>query len=92
MVEDEVTCRCHPGYLGDGHVCHSPCDYHNGGCHDNASCEFQVGVGGGGFCQYGKHFQTNCRRTVRYITGTVTDIEILVFILLLHRDRDQALL
>ena len=51
-----------------------------------------VCVGGGGFCQYGKHFQTNCKRTVRYITGTVTDIEILVFILLLHRDRDQSLL
>ncbi|XP_041349523.1 stabilin-2-like [Gigantopelta aegis] len=41
MVEDEITCRCHPGYLGDGKVCHSPCDYHNGGCHDNASCTFQ---------------------------------------------------
>ncbi|XP_025106838.1 stabilin-2-like isoform X1 [Pomacea canaliculata] len=45
-MEDEtgaaVGCRCHPGYVGDGYHCSSPCDTQNGGCHVNATCQLLI--------------------------------------------------
>ena len=35
---NQVTCRCMPGYIGDGYDCKSTCKLYNGGCHFLASC------------------------------------------------------
>ncbi|BFZ08465.1 hypothetical protein BsWGS_11504 [Bradybaena similaris] len=38
-----VSCRCAPGYVGDGFTCRSQCDIlPNGGCHPSANCAVDV--------------------------------------------------
>ncbi|KAL5013805.1 hypothetical protein ScPMuIL_008075 [Solemya velum] len=40
-ISHAITCRCKPGYRGNGFKCDSPCDHNNGGCHTFATCHVQ---------------------------------------------------
>ena len=41
-VDGTISCKCGPGYRGDGKNCTGPCELNNGGCHRNADCMYKV--------------------------------------------------
>ncbi|XP_055882105.1 stabilin-2-like isoform X2 [Biomphalaria glabrata] len=46
ITKSDPSCRCRPGYIGDGYKCSSPCDTPLAGkCHQQAQCVFNDSVG-----------------------------------------------
>ncbi|KAK6176808.1 hypothetical protein SNE40_015039 [Patella caerulea] len=41
-VDGHVTCLCKPGFVGNGHVCQSPCDVHKNICDSHANCHYDT--------------------------------------------------